>query len=190
MGETNVSIGKIEELKKRAKVSYKEAKQILEKHNGDIVEALIELEQKKKTFERTRSDESNKSKESEGFTLKLKKLFIKGNRTKLLITKEKETIANIPVNYAIIFLVFAFHLSLFTLLLVFVTGCKTAIKKAEGDILDIDDVIINLSADEDDIDNTAGNTGENRNGSDNTDESGDSRKVNLQKDGYNEYTVG
>ena len=44
-----VKLELIDELRKRANVSYEDAKDALEKCNGDIVEALIYLEKQNKT---------------------------------------------------------------------------------------------------------------------------------------------
>jgi len=40
----NISLELIDEMRKRTNCSYQEAKELLEKHNGDIIEAIIEFE--------------------------------------------------------------------------------------------------------------------------------------------------
>ncbi len=47
----NVSLEQIDLLRKRANVSYEEAKEVLEKFDGDIIEALVYLEKNKKVNE-------------------------------------------------------------------------------------------------------------------------------------------
>lgn len=44
-----VTLEQVEKLKEKANVSYEEAKAVLERHGGDILEALIELERKGKS---------------------------------------------------------------------------------------------------------------------------------------------
>lgn len=43
-----VTLEQVEKLKEKTNVSYEEAKAVLERHNGDILEALIELERRGK----------------------------------------------------------------------------------------------------------------------------------------------
>lgn len=43
-----VTLEQVEKLKEKANVSYEEAKAVLERHNGDLLEALIELERRGK----------------------------------------------------------------------------------------------------------------------------------------------
>lgn len=167
----SVSFEKIEELRKRANISYEEAKILLEKHQGDMVEALIELEKSKKIHSRADGADS--------FFEKLKGLFIKGNRTKFIVTQRGETVVNVPVNYLILALIFGFHLILFSLVIIFVTGCKMTIKKQEGSIVDVDDVIVDMSE-------------KVRRAAKNFTEDKDSSKVDIEKNkenDYNEHTV-
>lgn len=168
----SVSFEKIEELKKRADISYEEAKALLEKHNGDVVEALIELEKRKKIS--PQDDHAGR------FFSKLKKLFSKGNHTKFMVTKKGKTVADLPVNYLILALIFAFHLMIISLILIFITGCKMSIRKSEGVVMDVDDVIIDVSR-------KAKNAVKNFTEDDEASAKEDTQK--SSEDGYNEYTV-
>jgi hypothetical protein len=136
----SASIEKIEELQKRARIGYEEAKKLLEKHRGDVVESLIELERNKKTksqFGGSRYDHEEK-------ISKLKQLFHKGNKTKLIITKNGETIVNLPFNYVILSIILGLHLMIISLILVLITGCKIGIQKSEGDIVHVDEAIVDI----------------------------------------------
>ncbi|NLY43121.1 MAG: DUF4342 domain-containing protein [Clostridiaceae bacterium] len=165
----SISFEKIEELRKRANISYEEAKVLLEKHNGDIVEALIELEKSK----RIRNDGTT------SFYEKLRRLFIKGNRTKFIVTYKGETVVNVPVNYLILALLFSIHFMVFSLIIIFITGCRMTIKKPEGTVMDVDDAIVDVS---ERVKRAAKSFTEDK----------PSSKVNLEKkgeDGYNEHTI-
>lgn len=167
----SISFEKIEELRKRANISYEEARELLEKHHGDIVEALIELEKNKRI--RTNSDGAS------SFFERLKRLLIKGNRTKFIVTHRGETIVNVPVNYLILALLFSIHFMLFSLIIIFITGCKMTIKRPEGSLLDVDDAIVDVS---ERVKRAARSFTEDKGFS----------KVDLEKknkDGYNEHTV-
>ncbi len=41
-----IDIKLIDEMRKRTNCSYQEAKELLEKHNGDLIEAIVEFERK------------------------------------------------------------------------------------------------------------------------------------------------
>jgi hypothetical protein len=170
---------KIEELKKRANISYANAKEILEKHNWNVLEALIELEKDKKI---------NSSKD-DTILNKIKRLVVKGNRTKFVVTKKEQTVVNLPINFMIVAVIMGFHLILLALVLVFITGCKMSIKKAEGDTIDIDDVIIDVSKK---VKKAAKNFTDDKDQKvDILKKDEDKKNINIDKDkdGYNEFTV-
>lgn len=132
-----VSFEKIEELRKRANISYADAEFLLEKHDGDILQALIELERNKKTH--PNSDQVS------NFIQRVHGLYRAGNRTKFIITRNGDIVVNVPVNYLLLSLIISLHLAAISLIIVFVTGCKMSIKKFEGQVMNVDDVIIDLS---------------------------------------------
>jgi len=167
----SISFEQVEELKKRANISYEEAKLLLEKHNGSMVDALIELEKRKKI--KPPADHTGK------YFSRLKRLFAEGNRTKFVVTKGGEIVANVPVNYLLLVLIMGFHLAVFSLVLIFITGCKMSIKKSEGKVMDVDDVIVDVSRK---VKNAAKNFTQEE-AFTNTAES------NSGEDGYSEFTV-
>ncbi|WP_373898894.1 DUF4342 domain-containing protein [Haloimpatiens sp. FM7315] len=87
---SEITLEKIDILKERTGVSYKEAKEALEYCNGDVVEALIYLE----------SSEDNKDiyTTKEEFINWIKDLVKKGQATRIRIKKEEKTIVDIPLN--------------------------------------------------------------------------------------------
>lgn len=149
----SITIEKIEELRKRTSLGYEDAKKVLEKHKGDVVEALIELEKSKQlnnggqyTYTYTNNNgNGNCCKHTSEHAAKLKTLCIKGNQSKFIVTKKGETIVKVPVNYLIVSIILGFHLALLSLILILVTGCKMSIQKCGGTIMDVDDVIIDMA---------------------------------------------
>lgn len=90
----------IEVLKKRTNLSDKEAQALLEKFNGDLIEALIYYERQKKNnneFENV----CEKISQSE-FVNYIKELIKSGNVARIIIRKEDTVIVNIPVNAGIV----------------------------------------------------------------------------------------
>lgn len=87
------TLRKIDMIKERTKVSYKEAKQALEQANGDVLEAIINIEenQKKNTW-------------TEQITVtgtevvdKLREIIRKGNVSRIKVKKGEYLILDIPV---------------------------------------------------------------------------------------------
>ena len=88
-----ITLEKIELVKDRTGVSYKEAKEALERANGSVVDAIIDIEDT--------IDESGKANFSEGsmkIVDKIKEVVKKGNVSKIVIKKEDEVLLNLPLN--------------------------------------------------------------------------------------------
>jgi hypothetical protein len=119
-----ITLEQIDELKKRANVGYKDAKEALEKFDGDLVEALAYLDGEKKI----KSGNYNTS----DLWSKCKKLISKGNRIKLKITKNEGTIISVPITLVIIFGLITFPLFAASMVLAIITGCKIRFIKENG----------------------------------------------------------
>ncbi|EHL14679.1 hypothetical protein HMPREF9630_00980 [Peptoanaerobacter stomatis] len=94
-----ITLEKIDQIVERTGVSYAQAKEALEKAEGDVVEAIIYIEQSSARFSKSVSD---------GFMLKkdevietLKDLIQKGNVTKIIIEKDAKKVLEVPVNIAL-----------------------------------------------------------------------------------------
>lgn len=91
----DITLEKIDILRQRANVSYAEAKQILEKHNGNIIDALIYLENNQKTFTQNITEISNELTET------IKDIIKKGNVSRIKVKKDSRVLVDIPVNAGI-----------------------------------------------------------------------------------------
>jgi hypothetical protein len=132
----SIPLEKIDELRKRTNCSYEEAKILLEKHNGDIVEAIVEFERQNRSKSGSRYNNGNSS-----FGAKLKHLIKKGFKTKFIVEKAGETIINIPVNLLIIGLLI-FHWFLVALLVIaFALGYRFRFRKETGENVDVNKII-------------------------------------------------
>lgn len=132
-----VTIEQVEKLRQYAEISYEEAKVALEKTNGDILEALIQLEQQGKAKspegggrfvskteffgeeEKTgakskgQSDGSGQKGSSFGDSVKrffswLGKIIQKGNVNVLQVRRHNEDIINLPLTILVLLLLFGF----------------------------------------------------------------------------------
>jgi len=132
-----VTLEQVEKLREYANVSYDEAKKALEKNEGDILQALIELEQEGKTkspkgggkyvpsatdyedSEKTEESDKKKSKtgqqEHSAFKDNMSRFFNwlcrmihKGNINSFVIQKHEENIVTLPVTVLVLLLLFVF----------------------------------------------------------------------------------
>ena len=131
----SISLEQIEMLKERAHVSYQEAKEILERCNGDVVEALIELEKQSKVTAKAPIGESGAC----GFGSTTKKIFKategllkKGNEIKFVIKKAENTVVDIPLNAAILVTIIAPPVTIVGVLGALVTGHKIKFVRPDG----------------------------------------------------------
>lgn len=89
-----INLEKIDLIRERCNVTYLEAKEALEASNGNVVDALIYIEQNQK----------NKSEEifnKEELISYIKELINKGNISRIKVKKDDEVVVDIPVNAGI-----------------------------------------------------------------------------------------
>lgn len=88
----DITLEKVDLLRERTGLSYREAKEALERSNGNVVEALIDLEGKKQT--KWTEEFSVKSTE---VIDKVKELLHEGNINKIRVKSDGRTLVEIPV---------------------------------------------------------------------------------------------
>jgi predicted RND superfamily exporter protein len=137
-----IRIEQIDELVKRANVSYEDAKGALEKCGGDMVEALIYLERNKKI-----------KKDKNTLFDKMKDLFKKGNDTRFIIKKRESVVLNLSVNISILIAIFAFHVTAFGLVLALLCGFKMKFETDKGEELKVNQTLDKMQDNIQDIKN-------------------------------------
>lgn len=125
---------KIDEVVKRTNCSYENAKLALDKSNGDVLEAVIYIEQNKKCC-----NDSELKKTGEEILNEIKKIIDMGNVTKLTIKKNNEIILNIPITAGAVGVIVAPFLSLAGLTAAILTECKIEITKDSGEVIYVND---------------------------------------------------
>jgi hypothetical protein len=134
-----ISMELIDEMRKRTNCSYQEAKELLEKHNGDLIEAIVEFEKKQGS-----SCKQKKAENGSGFGKKVKQLLEKGFVTRFMIEKDQNIILNISVNVLLLALlvtmpIFWLYVILFVVL--YFMGYKIRIRKEAGAEVDIKEIV-------------------------------------------------
>lgn len=95
---SDISLEKIDIIRERTGVTYTEAKEALEVCNGNVVDALIYIEEKDKSKYNIK-EEIYTSKEE--FIKWLKDIIKKGNVNRIIIKKDTKVVTDIPVNAGI-----------------------------------------------------------------------------------------
>lgn len=129
-----ITLEKIELVKDRTGVSYREAKEALERNSGNVVEAIIYIEDSVNGI-----DFNNNYAEGKDVISKLKEIVAKGNATKILVKKDDNVVLNIPVNAGIIGSVVAPWGMIAGLVAAFGFRCSIEVVKDDGKSINITD---------------------------------------------------
>jgi hypothetical protein len=92
-----ITLEKLDILRERTGVTYSEAKSVLERHNGNVIEALVDLENVKKS-----SWTEEFSVRSGEVVEKVKEYIREGNVTMIRVKHEDRTLVEIPVTFGAI----------------------------------------------------------------------------------------
>lgn len=91
---------KVEIIKQRTNLSDEEARALLIKYNGDVIEALIQNERQKLKY--IGSKDTGDNIDQKEFIEYIKELIKSGNVSRIIIRKDEEVLVNIPVNAGIV----------------------------------------------------------------------------------------
>lgn len=127
-----ITLEKIELVKDRTGVSYKEAKDALEAAGGSVVDAIIAIEE---TIDEKPAKKVN---EAANETVdKIKELVKKGNISKITIKKDDEVLLNLPLNAGLVGALVAPWGVIAGLIAAFGFKCQIELLKDDGTIIDI-----------------------------------------------------
>jgi hypothetical protein len=154
-----VTLQQVEELRKYANITFNEAKEALEETNGDILEAIINLEKNgrikppknegyycsKDSYEDSHNDSNIDNIQPEFYDDSttsfyeilnkvisfIKKLFAKGNRNNFEVIKDGKRIMSIPVTILVVLVVFTFWITIPTMIIGLFLGYKYAFNGPE-----------------------------------------------------------
>jgi len=130
-----ITLEKIELVKDRTGVSYKEAKEALEAADGSVVDAIIAIEDT--------IDEKSKGKFSEhsaNIIASIKEAVKKGNVSKIIVKKDEDVVLNLPLNVGIVGTVLAPWAMIAGVVAAFGTKCVIELVREDGSIYDISEM--------------------------------------------------
>ena len=127
-----ITLEKIELVKDRTGVSYKEAKEALEAAEGSVVDAFIAIEETVNIKSGSKANEF-----ADETVAKIKELVKKGNVSKISVKKDDETLVNIPVNVGLLGTLVAPWGVIAAAVAAFGFKCKIELTKDDGTVIDI-----------------------------------------------------
>lgn len=127
-----ITLEKIELVKDRTGVSYKEAKDALEAADGSVVDAIIAIED---TIDEKPATKVN---EAANETVdKIKEVVKKGNVSRITIKKDDEVLLNLPLNAGIVGALVAPWGMVAGVIAAFGFKCQIELTKNDGTVIDI-----------------------------------------------------
>ena len=126
-----ITLEKIELVKDRTGVTYKEAKEALEATEGNVVDAIIRLEEtvnQKKGFV---------GQKGEDLLAKAKEIVGRGNVSRILVKKDDEVFLNLPLNAGIVGAILAPWGILAGVVASFGFNCVIEFVKEDGSVIDL-----------------------------------------------------
>ena len=127
-----ITLEKIELVKDRTGVTYKEAKEALERADGNVVDAIIAIEE---TIDQKSSKKIGV--QGEALICKMKEVVKKGNISKILVTRDGDTLINIPLTVGVLGTVVAPWGMIAGVVAAFGFKCRIEFVKDDGSVIDI-----------------------------------------------------
>lgn len=114
---------KVDIIRERTGCSYKAAHEALERNDGDVLKAIIDLEGNAKVWREQVQVSGGELVE------KIKEIIHQGNVTKIIVKSQEKTIVEIPVTAGAIGVLIAPHLAILGVLSALVTKCTIEIER-------------------------------------------------------------
>lgn len=133
----DITLEKIDIIRERTGLSYKESKEALEKCGGDVVETLVYLEEAHKGEKWT----ENISSAGTDIVDRIKELIKQGNITKIRVKKDGNIIMDIPVTAGAIGTVIAPQLAAIGAVVAAIAKTTVEIEKPGGEVINLSEIM-------------------------------------------------
>ena len=131
-----ITLEQVDQVRERTGVSYEQAKSALEENNGDVVEAIVWIENAENSKEKFSKKASSLGEEA---TKVIKDLVKSGQVNRIVVEKDEKTIMNIPVAIGALGAIFLTSATVIGLIAALATGCVVKIHKENGDIINVNE---------------------------------------------------
>ncbi len=133
----DITLEKIDTIRERTGLTYKESKEALEEYGGDVIETLIHLESIQKDTKWT----ENLTTASGEVLERLKVLLKQGNVTKIRVKKGDNTILDIPVTAGAIGTLLAPQLAAVGAVVAVISKTVVEIEKPNGEVINLSGIV-------------------------------------------------
>ncbi|MGI6212211.1 MAG: DUF4342 domain-containing protein [Anaerovoracaceae bacterium] len=130
-----ITLEKIELVKDRTGVTYKEAKDALEKADGNVVDAIINIE----NMIDEQSSSKKISRRGQDLLNKMKEIVKRGNVSRIVIKKDGSVVLSMPVNVGVAGIVVAPWGVVAGVLAVLGFQCQVDLEKEDGSVITLTD---------------------------------------------------
>lgn len=103
---------KVDEIRERTGVSYRDAYKALKECNGNVIEAIIQIEEEGRSFQEEPFEDNRYYVKGTQLVDKVKDLIRRGNVTRIKIKKGEEVLLDFPVTIGVVGAVIAPYLVL------------------------------------------------------------------------------
>lgn len=125
----NYTLEDVETLRSKAGVSYEEAVALLDKYDGDVARALIELEKRGQLGANTA--QSSKFSFEEAVTW-VHNLWEKSLKTRICVERKGEVLINLSVLFLVLMLILGPYAMVAAAVLTLLSGCSVSMKREDG----------------------------------------------------------
>lgn len=129
-----ITLEQVDQVIERTGVSYKEAKVALEQTEGNVLEAIVLLEQRE-----TEPEHVNFS-FGQDIIKGIKDIIKKGNITKITLEREGKAFLELPLTVGAIGAVFFPPATMVAIIAALATGCELKIVKDDGEVINVKNV--------------------------------------------------
>ena len=136
-----INLEKIELVKDRTGCTYAEAKEALEKAEGSVVDAIIQVEE---TMNKSYDNVSGGSLKDSPIFAKMKEIVDKGNVSRILIRKDDKTIVNFPLTASVIGAVLVPWGAILGIIAALGTQCDIDFVDDKGEVVDINGKVVGI----------------------------------------------
>jgi len=137
----SVTLEKVDEVRNRTGASYSEAKEALEFTGGDVLEAIVYIEQMRQEPPKKDSFADDLSDRGSEIIEMLKDLVKKGQVTRILLQKDGNTVLDIPIVAGAVGALIFTGATAVGILAALATGCELMIVKDNDDVIDIREIL-------------------------------------------------
>lgn len=138
----DITLEKIDVIRDRTGVTYRQAKETLESVGGNVVDALIDIEE----LDNKKWTESITVKGSEALD-RIKNIVSSGNVNRIRVKKEEHTILDIPVTAGAIGAVMIPQITAIGTAVALLSKCVIEIERPNKEVINISDAISNTAGD-------------------------------------------